>query len=831
MNEKESEAEIRSLRADVNALIEDVALAKELRALRVELDLIRAAVVSEQLLAQRRSREVAAASAAAESSRPPTSTGALKAPAFTKAERSLVAQLQSGDAHTVASVSASSSEAAVEILNAMTANASVTGAHVLVVSMSACGAGRSVVDALVRWLQAARQSGPVALHTLDLESNRLTSDDMILLAGAVADLPRLQTVRLANQQRSTINPNARRAMLDAVHKSAAIAKISFDFSGSERMQIEQKLTANAREHARREANEKFAAKRATEAAKPKEEAPAAATATAAAAAAPDAAVDWRRRAEMAEALLKASEQQHALDQTAITSLRRELQSEQGALKTVRATADQLKRENESLARQLLDANQRASLAQHTIGELERKLERRAAAAAAAGGVAGRGAEVARHSDDSERIERLVAQQRAREEQQRARDAEAAAAERARADAARLAAIEQVRAAPSSNPAPKIEADNRAAWRKTSDGGWEEPEVGPVALLSAHSNSNAHKYLSPVTATALPLVWLDMLRFRDALTTDAAFVPGCQVLAQLVAQYAATGAKRTVDRMIKLVKLAAAVAHRSVWISLPDAHDDDGDGEPEAFASANLGLELPILSRSVLRETFTLLSDVERSLREAAHESNLGTLSPLMAAASFESVVRAQSSQLLRDAERVANWRRSLEAVWTANLRSCLDWGDVPIPRLVLETIFSNLESVDDMLQCRVVSHAWRDALHDNSFLWRDMAARLHRWRAGRDAPLQLRNPRPTSSNPRLRAVALWRAIGESSSSLAYCRACGQFLWAVGSGRLAVQANEILPAANNWFYTGRRDDGACAHFRLALIPPNKIAVALMDPHKL
>jgi hypothetical protein len=830
MNErKESEAEIRSLRADVNALIEDVELAKELRALRLELASIRAAVVSEQLLAQRRSREAADASAAAESSRPPTSTGALKAPAFTKAERSLVAQLQSDDARAVASVSAASSEAAVEILNAMAANASVTGAHVLVVSMSACGAGRSVVDALVRWLQAARQSGPVALHTLDLESNRLTSDDMILLAGAIAELPRLQTVRLANQQRSTINPNARRAMLDAVHKSSAIAKISFDFSGAERMNIEFKLTANAREHARREANEKFAAKRANDAAKPKADAPAAA------AAAPDAAVDWRRRAEMAEALLKASEQQHALDQTAIVALRRELQSEQGAVKTLRATADELKRENESLARQLLDANQRASLAQHTIGELERKLERRAAAAAAAaaGSGAGRGAEVARHSDDSERIERLVAQQRAREEQQRARDAEAAAAERARADAARQAAIEQVRAAPSSDPAPKIEADNRAAWRKTSDGGWEEPEVGPVALLSAHSNSNAHKYLSPVTATALPLVWLDMLRFRDALTTDAAFVPGCQVLAQLVAQYAATGAKRTVDRMIKLVKLAAAVAHRSVWILLPDAHDDgdgDGDGEPEAFASANLGLQLPILSRSVLRETFSLLSDVERSLREAAHESNLGTLSPLMAAASFESVVRAQSSQLLRDAERVANWRRSLEAVWTANLRSCLDWGDVPIPRLVLETIFSNLDSVDDMLQCRAVSHAWRDALHDSSFLWKDMGARLHRWRAGRDAPLQLRITRPTSSNPRLRAVALWRAIGESSSSLAYCRACGQFLWAVGSGRLAVQANEILPAANNWFYHGRRD-GACAHVRLALIPPNKIATALMDPHKL
>lgn len=812
---------LRSLRDELNALTADVAVAQECHAIRVELNAIGAEIVAEQLRIRRRAdeqREADARQLTELSQQQQLAQQAIRNQSkrvISKTDRAAILAIRQ-EPSSVLEIAMHSSDAATEAFLALADVARRTPpvvCAVRTVQMAGVGAGRECVDALIAWLESA---GHVAsLQLLDLETNRIMSDDVIRFARQLHRLPALRHLRLANQQRETINPKARLAMLEAVLAHSMLEKISFDFSGVDRTRVDAHLIKCAAANATADANERHAARRAAEVAA---KALAPPTPVAAVEAPPVNPLDeWRRRAELAEALLKSSEEQHHTDSHLIGQLRRELQALEATNHNLRKSLADAKLENETLSRQLVSAEQSAALARHDIADLQRKLERRRAhsdAPTATTTTTTVAPVAADASGSGDRLERIVSQQRAREEALAARDLAAQAAEHERAEAARLAAIEKTRANLSSNPAPVVECDNRAMWRKTS-GGWEAPEVGPVAIAN-NSSAQHNNYDTPVTETMLPLARLDMLRIRDALLADASFAAACHVLVALLRQYALTSPKKTVDRLLKLTKLAVAVAHRSVWVILPD---DDGDAADDNEASSSLaeaanGLALPILSRSVLRSTFTLLDGAHSALRWAADQRGLGGLSPLIAAASFEMTVSKTGQQLLRDADRVHNWRVSLERVWTSNLRSCLDWGDAPIPRLVLQTIFSNIESVTDLLQCRAVSRAWRNALPDNSELWRAIADRLSLTMAPRYLPF---------TNMRHKAMHLWSKRGQSDATLAYCGSCGQFLWRFVNGSdLSVPSREVLASAT--WYT----PASCNHRSSTHIDANGLVAALIKP---
>jgi hypothetical protein len=806
-------SEIDALRRELDALTDDVELAKECFAIRRELNAIGAEIVAEQLRVRRRNDEskeqqmLLLQRQNSEQSTVALQHASQSKRVISKADRAVILAIRQ-DLATVAELTMHSSDAATEAFLALAECAKRTPAPICnlrSVALPGVGAGRETIDALVEWLEAAAYVSSV--HFVDLETNRIMSDDMTRLSRQLFRLPQLRQLRLVNQQRETINPKARTAMLEAVLAHHTLEKITFDFSSPDRARVDAHLVKCAAANATADANERVAARRAADAAA-KALAPPPAPAPAAAPA--NELDEWRRRAELAEALLKSSNAQHVTDAHLIGQLRREVQALEAINLEQRSSLADAKRENETLSRQLVSAEQSAALARHDIADLQRKLERRRAHSDAAPPAPTPAADT---SGSNDRLERIVSQQRAREEAQAAREQAAQAAEHERAEAARLAAIEKTRANLSAQPAPTVECDNRAMWRKTS-GGWEAPEVGAVAIAN-HSNAQHNNYDTPVTETMLPLARLDMLRIRDALQVDASYEAACGALVTLLRQYALTAPKKTVDRLIKLTKLAVAIAHRSVWVIMPD---DDADNTEESETSASLseaanGLALPILSRSVLRATFTLLDGAAAALRWASEQRGLGALSPLIAAASFELTVSKTGQQLLRDADRVQHWRASLERVWTANLRSCLDWGDAPIPRLVLQTIFGNIESVSDLLQCRAVSRAWRNALPDNSEIWLNAIARMRGSRSR------------SSRTARHDAMYLWSQRGKSDASLGYCQSCGQFVWRFVNGTgLSLPGRDVVTATSQvWHVTS-----VCEHRAATSIDSAGLVAALIRP---
>lgn len=816
-------SDLEAVRREVDALTADVEFAKECFEIRRELNAIGAEIVAEQLRLRRRTAESNEQQLnQLQREKSEQSTVAIQHAnhskrVISKADRAAILAIRQ-ELGSVVELTLHSSDAATEAFVALAECAKRVPApicNVRSIALPGVGAGRETIDELIGWLEAAGYVSSV--HTLDLETNRIMSDDVTRLARHLFRLPQLRQLRLVNQQRETINPKARTAVLEAVLAHYTLEKITFDFSPPDRNRVDAHLVKCVAANATADANERVAARRAADAA---------AKALAPAAAPPPAPVseldEWRRRAELAEALLKSSSAQQITDAQLIGQLRREVQTLEALNVELRTSLANAKRDNEATSRQLVSAEQSAALARHDIADLQRKLERRRAHSDAAPAAVAATTSSSSSSDTSDRLERIVSQQRAREEAQAARELAAQAAEQERAEAARLAAIEKTRANLSAQPAPTVECDNRAMWRKTS-GGWEAPEVGAVAIAN-HSNAQHNNYDTPVTETMLSLARLDMLRIRDALQADASFEAACGVLVTLLRQYALTAPKKTVDRLLKLTKLAVAIAHRSVWVIMPeDVADGAGGGGEEGEAQASLseaanGLALPILSRTVLRAAFTLLDGAVAALRWAAEQRGLGTLSPLIAAASFEMTVSKTGQQLLRDAERVQHWRVSLERVWTGNLRSCLDWGDAPIPRLVLQTIFANVDSISDLLQCRAVSRAWRDALPDDGEVWRDAVARM---RGGRAAV----RGRQVHESARHEAVYLWAQRGQSDASLAFCQACGQWVWRFVNGTLSLPSREVVQSsAQAW----RAQQRSCDHRSAARIDPGGLVAALIKP---